>query len=236
MVTGPNTSLQRTRLRRAAEAQPLCNHFILVWYFSMGIKKVHRIVGLILVLPLLAWAATGVVFLTKPGYESAYEKLHVKTYSIDSKLPSSGKSEWMEIRLIQSILGLHLLAKTAEGFKHYDPETFLPAALPTEAEVKRLILDSVSLNPERYGVLDSVDGLKGYTNTGIVITLNWDDMTLRQQGFDRRVIETLYKIHYLQWTKWESVNLLLAIVGLVGLATLTIVGLWLYIYGVRNNA
>ncbi|GAA5314954.1 MAG: hypothetical protein AseanaTS_01580 [Candidatus Pelagadaptatus aseana] len=187
-------------------------------------------------LPLLAWAATGVIFLTKPDYDQAYERLPVKTYPMESKVQFIPGEKWQEIKLVRSVLGLHLLAKNNEGFRQYDPVTRLPAAAPTTQQVSALIGDALHSNPERYGTIERVDGFTAYTSTGVVITLNWNTLSLNQRGRDREVIETLYHIHYLQWTQWEGVNLALGILGLIGLLSLTLLGLSTYLARGRSSA
>lgn len=192
-------------------------------------RKIHRLLGLIMVVPLLAWASTGVIFLTKPGYEGAYERLPIKTYDIDAEPDIRIRKGWEEIKLMRSIIGLHLLVKTKGIFQQYNLETLKPLAKPDEHQIERLVSDAIKINPERYGVVDRIEGLKAYTNTGIEIQLDWDEMKLRQRGSDRAIIETLYKIHYLQWTKWEGVNLALGILGLICLSGVTILGFSSYL-------
>ena len=202
----------------------------------MNQSKIHRLLGLVMLLPLLAWAITGVIFLTKPGYEGAYEKLFIKTYDIESDLDVSPHKGWEEIKFIKSVIGLHFLVKTNGSFKQYDLKTLSPSEAPTELQVKQLISDAIQVNTERYGVIDRVEGFKAYTSTGILIQLDWDEMTLSQRGMDRKVIETLYEIHYLQWTKWDGVNFVLGVVGLFCLVSLTIIGFGLYISKTRKKA
>ena len=181
-----------------------------------------------MLVPLLAWATTGVVFLTKPGYDEAYEKLSIKTYQLDPGQYVSTRKDWQEVRLVQSILGVHLLARTDGGFRQYDPKTHLPSRAPTERQIAQLITDAIQMNPDRYGAIERIEGFKATTTTGIEIQLDWDQMKLSQRGTDRKIIETLYKIHYLQWTKWDNVNLILGIIGLCSLVSLTILGLVSY--------
>lgn len=188
-----------------------------------------------MMLPLIAWALTGIIFLTKPGYNGAYERLNVKTYELDSEVAFLPHKDWEEMRLIRTVLGLHLLAKKDGAYKQFDSATLLPKEKPTTHQVEVLISDAISVNSKRYGLIEQVDGLNVYTNAGITIELNWDDMTLSQRGKDRKIIETLYKIHYLQWTKWEGVNLMLGVLGLVFLITLTFVGLSSYVRRSRDD-
>ena len=62
----------------------------------MNIRTLHKIIGLLLFVPLVIWAMTGAVFLIKPGYEQAYEKLVVKTYPLNRavKLEPNARMQW----------------------------------------------------------------------------------------------------------------------------------------------
>ncbi len=182
-----------------------------------------------MLLPLLTWAATGIIFLTKPGYEGAYERLSIQTLPINENIVFTPKSNWQEVKLLRTSLGLHLLAKTKSGFKQYDIETMEAAEAPTSGQIQQLIQEAVTSNSERYGSIQNLEGLTATTNTNIKITLNWDTMTLKQYGQDRQLIETLYKIHYLQWTPWDNFNEVFGVLGLAFLVTLTVIGLTLYL-------
>ena len=187
-----------------------------------------------MLIPLFAWASTGVIFVTKPGYAGAYEQLAVKTYPFEASLNLSPVEDWQEVRWLRSILGVHLLIKESGAYRQYLPDTLLPAEQPSESQVKALLADAMTMNEERYGHIERVDGLTAYTSTGVTIELNWDELSLSQRGFDRSVIETLYRIHYLQWTKWESVNLFLGVAGLLLLTVLTTLGLTSYLSNRRE--
>ena len=56
-------------------------------------------------------------------------------------------------------------------------------------------------------------------------------MALKQYGFDRRVIEALYDIHYLRWTPSERANQVLAFAGPLLLLLATLLGLVTYVRG-----
>ena len=43
----------------------------------MPARLLHKIIGVVLLLPLLGWAATGAIFFIKPGYAGAYEQLAI---------------------------------------------------------------------------------------------------------------------------------------------------------------
>jgi hypothetical protein len=79
------------------------------------VRKLHRLIGLVLLLPFIGWAVTGVVFFTKPGYGAAYDALPIKTYPIEGPLAVRPDPAWQEDRYVRTILGLHLLVRTGKG-------------------------------------------------------------------------------------------------------------------------
>jgi hypothetical protein len=202
----------------------------------MNSKKIHRVMGLLLVLPIIGWAFTGVIFFIKPGYQAAYDQLAVKTYPLDKSFIIPASKEWQEVRLLKTILGYHLLVKTEQGFEHLDPISFQPKEIPIDTELNALFNDSFLNNPERYGVVDSSDGFKVMTSKGIEVTLNWQQLTLRQKGEDTKLINTLYKIHYLQWTPFKNTNQYMGIFGLTLLMVLTILGIKIYLSGRQKSS
>jgi uncharacterized iron-regulated membrane protein len=188
------------------------------------VRKLHRVVGLVMLLPLVAWAATGAVFFTKPGYGAAYDALLIRTYPLEGPITLRPDPAWREVRHLRTILGLHLLARTDQGWAHLDPNTLQPAAVPRDEDVKRLIADAFSVNPSRYGQIVTLAGGIATTDTGAVIKFDWNRLTLQQRGRDTDRIDRIYKIHYLQWTGQESVDKVLGLAGLVLLVTLTGLG------------
>ncbi len=175
----------------------------------------HRVLGLILVLPFVAWAVTGFIFFVKPGYADAYEILAPKTYPIADSVAFAPDSSWLQIRCFRSVLGKHLIAKTAEGWKHFNVETLKPWERPPDDQIRKLVLDAVAGKKERYGTDVRVVGDSITTETGIAISLDWESMTLSQQGADTELIDVLYRIHYLQWTGIGFIDKIAGVVGLV---------------------
>lgn len=201
----------------------------------MNNRKTHKIIGLILLLPMLGWTITGLIFFIKPGYKQAYEQLSLKTYPIEKAFTIPYVSQWTEVKLIRSILGHHLLVNDEGKVKHLDPVTLVEVTKPSKTDLKVLIEDALSKNSERYGKVLSITGDIASTSKGIDITLNWNNLTLRQTGFDTKLINFFYKVHYLQWTPFKSVNQVLGIVGLILLTTLTILGVKIYIDNNRKT-
>lgn len=190
-------------------------------------NKLHKIIGLILVLPMLGWTCTGMIFFIKPGYQAAYESLEVKTYPISDSLTIKPKSDWQKISLVKTILGEHLLVKTADKPLHLAPKSLVDKALPSEQEFTALLSDAFN-GSSRYGDIVSINGLSARTSTGIEVKLDWQSLRLSQKGQDTALINLLYKIHYLQWTGHKAIDQVLGILGLILLITLTVLGVRLY--------
>ena len=194
----------------------------------MRTRALHRVTGLVMLLPLAGWAITGAVFFLKPGYAEAYEPLQAKTYPLESNIELRGDSSWLEVRLVKTILGEHLLARTSNGWLHLDPRSLQPKPEPSADEVRALVNDAVSANPARYGQITSIEGTKITTNTGIRIELDWNRLALTQRGKDTDRIDLLYKIHYLQWTGVNSIDKVLGALGIILVLVLSALGARLF--------
>lgn len=167
-----------------------------------------------MLLPFVAWAITGVFFFIKPGYSGAYDQLSVKTYLSIKSLTLPNDNLWSEVRVFRTILGRHLIVKSNDKWLHLNADTYERKQAPTVDEITSLVNDAINVKSLRYGEVTTVDALSAITSTNIRVTLNWENMTLRQQGEDTDFINTMYKIHYLQWTGITSIDKVLGIVGL----------------------
>jgi hypothetical protein len=190
----------------------------------MTVRRLHRAIGITMLLPFVGWALTGIIFFIKPGYGGAYEALTVRTYPLEEALAINPRLEWREIRLLRTILGAHLLVRTDSGWTHLDAHTLQPTPAPTEAQVRALIADAVAARQERYGTINRVNGNVAETDTGARVALDWTRMTLQQRGRDTDRIDGLYRVHYLQWTGWPTFDKVLGLLGLGSLIALTAFG------------
>lgn len=190
---------------------------------------------MILLLPMLGWAATGLVFFLKPGYGEAYEMLSLRTYPLEGNVTITPQPAWLEVRASRTILGRHLLVRTASGWQHLNPDTLTERPAPTPDEVKALLADAFTAHPQRYGTITSVTGNVATTNTQVQVTLDWKRLSLQQRGRDTDWIDRLYKIHYLQWTGVQAVDKVLGVVGLILIAGLSGLGFWLQWNTSRNR-
>jgi hypothetical protein len=190
----------------------------------MTIRALHRIAGLVMLLPLIGWALTGAFFFLKPGYAGAYELLQVKTYPLEARLELKTDPSWLEVRLQKTILGEHLLARASRGWVHIDARTFEPKPEPSQDEIRTLVTDAFSANPGRYGRVASIEGNNITTDTGVRVMLDWNRLALSQRGNDTNRIDTLYKIHYLQWTGLAGVDKVLGALGILLTLALSLLG------------
>lgn len=197
----------------------------------MTVRKIHKLIGLALMLPFLGWVVTGFIFFFKPGYENAYAFLAVRTYPLDESIVIGPDSTWLEFKYLRTILGDHLLVKTDNGWKHFNPQNMQPMPDPVPEDVEDLVADAIQSNPGRYGEVHSIDGLMAKTTTGVEISLDWKRLSLQQRGKDTDRIDWFYKIHYLQWTGVGIIDKVLGFLGLALVATLTVLGARLAIKG-----
>ena len=203
-------------------------------------RGAHRILGLILLAPICAWASTGFVFFVKPGYAAAYGSLRAREYPLEAIALPSSQPGWLEVRLARTVLGDHLLVRTAERSIQIDPATLRARPLPEDAAIRRLIEDAVASDRSRYGKIASIVRHDGEppsasitTSTGASIDLDWSTLSLQQSGRDTRRIDALYRIHYLQWTGVRSIDRVLGVGGLASLVVLAILGVRLAFLGRR---
>ena len=186
-------------------------------------RKQHRLLGGILLLPFIAWSLTGVFFLVRPAYEQAYSVLSPKTYSAD-QINISAQPEWQEMRLLKTVLGLHLLVKQEGGWQQLDPDSLEVRATPVEADLVSFVEDAISQDTLRYGELLPGESDPFRTSTGVTIAVNWDSLSLYQEGSDTRWIDRIYRIHYLQWTGIAFLDTILGVAGLLLLLLMTVTG------------
>lgn len=192
-------------------------------------RRVHRFLGWCLILPFFICAVTGLIFFIKPGYQAAFSYLTIKTYPISNTVQINPQPAWLEIKLMQTVLGVHLLVKQADGWQQLNPQDFTVRSLPAEDELQLLIKDAISVDPQRYGQQLQKTEQGFLTDTGVQIQLDWDSLSLSQQGKDTELINNLYKAHYLQWTGHKSLDQAVGVIGLVLLMLTTVLGICLLI-------
>jgi len=192
-------------------------------------RSLHRALGVTMLLPLLAWAVTGAFFFIKPGYGGAYESLGVRTYPLTTTISMPPSADWREVRYLRTVLGDHLIARTESGWRQLDPVTLQERPTASDADVRALVTDAFTANPERYGQIATIDDALVTTDTGVRTTIDWNRLSLSQRGRDTDRIDAIYRVHYLQWTGVEWLDKILGGLGLLLIVALSAAGLRLLI-------
>ncbi len=196
----------------------------------------HRILGIILLLPLCLWSLTGLVFLIKPGYTGAYATLTPRFLPITQSFTITPAEDWSEVKLYRTLLGDHLIVKIHDTWRHLDPSNMRDRPLPSQHELAQLVDDAMAQWRERYGNIAAVQGDRIFTDTGVEINVDWSQLTFTQTGSDTRVINTLYKIHYLQWLGTPTLNAILGAAGAFSVIVLALLGLVNYLKTRKTRA
>jgi hypothetical protein len=190
----------------------------------MNRRKIHRLTGIVLLIPFVAWASTAIFFLVRPAYEQAYEQLRVRQLPVAESLQLTPAAQWEELRFFRTVLGDHLLVRESGRWLHLDAETLLPWQQPIAADLQKLLEDAFRANPARYGRVLSIDDNTAVTDTGVHITFDWDSMSLYQTGRDTYWINKVYDIHYLRWTGYRPFDNVFGLFGLFLLMYMTYSG------------
>jgi hypothetical protein len=194
----------------------------------MKTRKWHRRMGLVMLAPFIGWAITGSIFSLKPGYAGAYEILQPRTYRLANDISVKPDPRWLEFRYLKTILGDHLLVRTAEGWSQLNPSDLIPKNPPEEDEIRLLVEDAIANNTARYGHINHVTGNQVITDTGVRITVDWGRMSFQQRGPDTDRIDALYRIHYLQWTGVSAIDKVLGLLGIILVIALSALGVRLF--------
>ncbi|KXO13560.1 hypothetical protein AKG98_2955 [Moritella sp. JT01] len=191
----------------------------------MNTYQLHRYLGYLLILPVTLWAFTGAFFLIKPGYKDAYEQLQITRYPLSSILQLSPEPEWQAIAISQTLLGSHYRVQIDHKWQHINPLNNQHMSEPDSQSIINLLQDAVKHNPDRYGlVLNYKDGI-AITDTDVKLMFDWSRLSLRQQGADSRIFNTMYDIHYLRWTGNKTFDQWFGYVGLGLLVLMALTGI-----------
>jgi hypothetical protein len=191
---------------------------------SPRVRRLHRVLGLVLVLPIVLWAATGLLFHLKPGWDEAYAPLALPAQPLAGALAVPEGAGWLEVRGLRTSLGAHWLVRTRDGWQHLDAE-LQPFPEPDEARLRALVDEAISSDRARYGEITGREDGAFVTTTGAHVELDWASLRLSQRGRDTDRIDALYRVHYLQWTGVPGFDRPFALAGLVALVALALLGL-----------
>ena len=198
-------------------------------------RRLHRWFAIILVIPLVLWSLTGLLFHLKPGWSRAYDMLDPERPAelhLDklASLPSA-----THVEVFATAIGPLARITTGKGDELYDADTGTKRSpLPVEA-AQALAVDAISRShfASAYGAPSRVTS----TDTTVTIELaegptvevGRNDARISQRGHDTDRIDWLYRIHYLQWTGNKTLDKILALVGLVLIWLVLIPGVVLFV-------
>lgn len=178
----------------------------------MNWAKVHRWLAIVLVVLLVVWSITGLLFHLKPGWDRAYDML---------------SAERSKTETLDTVIG----PLTRTGGKLATPLT--------EEQAKQLAADAMSrsAHASEYGALqrvvtDEASVKLVYANATVSVARG--SARISQTGSDTSRIEWLYRIHYLQWTGNPTLDKILAIAGLALIWAVMIPGIVLFVRRLRG--
>jgi hypothetical protein len=209
-------------------------------------RAAHRVAGLALVVPLVLWTVTGLLFHVKPGWNEAYESLAA---------PPPGPLPWERVVFSPAAVkarglldpGPVALAPHPSGLVAYfglregrpaavdgTSGDAIPLASEDASRAFAVAAISASRHAASYGTVVSAgpaehrSALTGAVNPALLFRTSGGKRVLvdritgevSQSGDLNERIDLLYRVHYLQWTPWKPVNagLVLAAMLLVLLA------------------
>lgn len=163
-------------------------------------RAIHRIAGALMVAPLLVWTVTGVL-LARPGHANPEgEPFVVPTASTTRPVTVRPDGAWNRAIVVGTVLGNHLLLETDIGWRHLDPVTGNPKPPPSERQLRSLLEDGFSHDPDRYGSIVSVGADSVVTDTGRRILLEWESLTAVERGPETDNTLRLRRFHRLAFT------------------------------------
>jgi uncharacterized iron-regulated membrane protein len=202
-------------------------------------RRLHRWLAIVLVIPLIVWSLTGLLFHWKPGWSRAYDMLDAEKpgpLSHLDKLAGVLAAEAVtHVEMFETTLGPLARITTAKGDELWDPETGLRRSPLAIDAAQALAVDAMSRSPHHaaYGAIKQVSATSTTVTlelvAGPVVEIGRNDARLSQRGPDTERIEWLYRIHYLQWTGNKAVVRVLALVGLLLIWLVLIPGVVLFV-------
>lgn len=199
-------------------------------------RRAHRILGLLLLLPLLVWTGTGLIFLNQPGWAGAYESLqpfderlvNAATLREPGELVLGGG--WSRWELGSTALGPLYRLSGEGGAALVDAETGALLS-PLSEEALAVIATDAAGRAEakaRYGRIERIEmsereGLVHFEG-GAQVRVGRYDLSLSQRGSDTVWIDRLYEAHYLRWTGVGWIDRILGPLALIAVWLLGFTG------------
>jgi len=170
------------------------------------IQKLQKLTGLILAVPLLVMAITGLFLIPQPKSVSTGNIIELKKYPITRKFTIIPHSFWQSYSVLRTVLGYHLIVKTDTGYVNLDPVTFEKKNKPNEEFLRALVNDALSINRHKFGTVVKTDGVNFVTNTGFKLKLDWNKLEIIRKTRPRTFRNLLLRIHRFEWTGDKQID------------------------------
>lgn len=200
-------------------------------------RSTHRIAGAALVLPLVLWIGTGLLFHVKPGWDEAYEPLSApppgsppweRVVFSPATLKARGLLDAGPVSLAVHPAGLVAFFGRKEGRSAaVDGTSGEPIPVASEDVARAYALGAIgaSRHAASYGAISApqaaehrsvLTGAEGpaflfLTTGGKRVLVDRVTGEVSQSGELNDRIDLLYRIHYLKWTPWKPVNVALVL-------------------------
>lgn len=212
-------------------------------------NRLHRWLAIVLVIPLVVWSVTGLLFHLKPGWARAYDMLSDErpletpahgsaAVSLDVLAAAAG-GPVQRVELFGSALGPLYRVTVADAPVLLDASLHRRSPLSVE-DARTLAADAVahSAHREAYGAIGAVR-IEGsnvrVAFAGADVDVDRASASISQRGRDTERIDWLYRMHYLSWTGNRTLDRVLAVVGLALIWLVMIPGLVLFVRGRRRS-
>lgn len=198
-------------------------------------RTFHRWLAIVLVIPLVVWSITGLLFHLKPGWSRAYDLLLAERPAmvhLDRLVLPAGTTH---VEAFATAIGPLARVTTDRGDELYDLDSGTRRSPLAIDAAKALAVDAIhrSKYASSYGELGTVTSTDAsvtiQTTGGPVISVGRNDARISQRGPDTERIDWLYRIHYLQWTGLGVLDKVLAVVGLGLIWLVMIPGIVLFV-------
>jgi uncharacterized iron-regulated membrane protein len=202
-------------------------------------SRVHRWLAVVLVVPLVIWSVTGLLFHLKPGWSRAYDMLSAEhpldampAVSLDAVASAAGGPA-QHLELFGSALGPLYRITTPTGTVLLDAQLHRRSPL-SAADARTLAADAVAHSTHRdaYGPIGATRADPDTVHVAFAhATVDVDRATgtISQRGRDTDRIDWLYRLHYLSWTGNRTLDKLLAITGVALIWLVMVPGLVLFV-------
>jgi len=212
--------------------------------------RVHRWLAIVLVVPLVVWSITGLLFHLKPGWDRAYDQLgaertggalHPGAVTPLATIEASlGATTITRIELFDTVLGPLYRVTTASGAQLFDATTGRPRSPLSTEDARSLAVDAVARSRHRADYGDPLDA-KAVDDTirvrfagGPTVDIGRSDARMSQRGPDTDRIDWLYRIHYVQWTGNHMLDRALGLVALILIWAVFVPGIVLFVRRMRG--